>query len=127
MRLRFFRLTLEEIKVPARKKADELSHDLIAQNQAVVDKLSGASYDEVDRTYIGLMLKNLPKILSECRSTADGTQHPELKAFSLVSFPRFGRASRRSRRSRPRCSLRFSASRFRCFAVGVPSGKVAEM
>lgn len=85
--LESLRLAREQIKVLGRKKAVELSEDLIAQNQDVVDKLSSASYDEVDRIYLDLMLKYLPKILQNCQSTAAGTQDPDLKAFLAGVIP----------------------------------------
>lgn len=85
--LESLRQAREQIKILARKKGVEISDELNPQNQGAVDKLSSASYDEVDKTYIDMTLNYLPKIQQECRSTADGTQDPDLKAFLTSVIP----------------------------------------
>ena len=85
--LESLRQAREQIKVLARKKGVEISDELNAQNQGVVDKLSSASYDEVDRTYLDQMLTYLPRILQACQSTAASTQDPDLKAFLTGVVP----------------------------------------
>jgi predicted outer membrane protein len=77
----------ETIRLLAKKKGVTISDDLIAQNQDAVDKLSSASGDDFDRTYIDILMQYLPRILSRCESVASTTQDADLKALTSNLVP----------------------------------------
>jgi predicted outer membrane protein len=72
----------EGISLLAKKKGVTISDELSAQNQGVVDDLSGAAYDDFDRTYLDILLNYLPRILRRCQEIASTTQDPDLKAVA---------------------------------------------
>ena len=77
----------ETVRILARKKGVTITDELIAQNQDAVDKLSSASGDDFDRTYLDILLQYLPRILSRCESVAASTQDPDLKPFASGLVP----------------------------------------
>jgi predicted outer membrane protein len=77
----------ETIKVLARKKGVTITDELTAQNQDVVDKLSGSAGDGFDRTYLDILMQYLPRILQRCESVTDSTADPDLKALTAGLVP----------------------------------------
>jgi len=77
----------EQVRILARKKGVIISDELVAQNQDVFDRLSNATGDGFDRTYLDILLQYLPRIQSRCENIVSTTQDADLKALASSLIP----------------------------------------
>jgi len=77
----------EQVRILARKKGVVISDELIAQNQDVFDRLSNATGDGFDHTYLDILLQYLPRIQSRCENIVATTQDADLKALAASLIP----------------------------------------
>lgn len=78
----------EMIRELARRKGVVVSDELIAQNQDVFDRLSNATGDGFDKTYLDILLQYLPRIQTRCENIVATTQDADLKALAASLIPK---------------------------------------
>jgi len=77
----------ETVRLLARKKGVVITDELTAQNQDVFDRLSNATGDGFDRTYLDILLQYLPRIQTRCENIVATTQDADLKALASSLIP----------------------------------------
>jgi predicted outer membrane protein len=92
----------EDLHVLARNTGVHLSDDLTASNRAAASRLSNAVGSSFDRTYVDILLQQLPQTLQESRQIAGRTRSDELRSYLNRVNPRIERVISEAQTARAR-------------------------